>query len=182
MRRVHPFTTLRRFAVAALLAGAAGASQALPITYQVQLFDDQQVQQGEGSFILDNVAADPTNVVLQSFDADGLQDFDVIAFDFVVAGAIFGLADLDLLDVIADGTGKVTDYFFSAENADGDTLAVFDAPQFEFRFWAVQVLRQEFGINGTTEGSISTVTVPEPSTVALLGLGAIGLLRRRLTA
>ena len=76
------------------------------------------------------------------------------------------------LDFTADSTGSLT-----VAGADAATFeAFFDAGDITFDGGADGTFSELFQVNGST---LSIAAVPEPSSLALIGWGALGLISRR---
>ena len=99
---------------------------------------------------------------------------------YVAAGAkldLFGMIKLDTSDVttsmdswtLVTGNGTIYEPSFALAMADGSAFIQYDD------VWTYTTSSQQWTFTEST-GVLSLVTIPEPSTLILLGIGAIGLL------
>jgi hypothetical protein len=148
-----------------------------------------------------NATGDGTDSVIDAFDIDALADAilnggDIATFDLVIDGVLDSL-DMDMLiQQLVDTTivdagedyGFVTGTFYGDFNLDG-TVSLLDLNKLTSNYnglggWTLGDANGDGAIalldlNKLTANYNSTVVVPEPATMTLLGLGAVAILRRR---
>ena len=166
-----PRQRLFQFACGIAFFANLSVANATPITYHADLFNTVggNVLEGSGFFTVDTAGQSPSGICSSN---DCLTNFD---FTVGSEGWKFGSAG-GLIQFLADAQGLITDYgLLLAPGTLGDVLAVADVPFAATITWNVTNAN---GIVSTCDGNgagcVVTKTVPEPTTLSLLGLSLVG--------
>jgi len=159
---------------------AAGPAQAVPMTYQFNLFDGGGTNAGSGSFTVDDI--DPME--FETFLLLSLGEFTLVDFtvSFVVPPVSFDESAINDFLLFTDATGRVSNWAADLATATPDASAfIADLPNFALEGWSVDFINANGEFESAEAVGPGTVrTVPEPLTLGLMGLGfaAIGASRR----